>query len=142
MLGAGPGSLNVCPSQFFPAPSTALGRVGGWPCPWFTGEDLMLEVPWATYRGGRTGLLPPGQCPLSPSGADDMQTRGQGVPLVNGGLFQIIDTYSAKGQVTPGAASRELPAVCPPVLLLCPPCVRSQINPEALGHGSGSSSVV
>lgn len=49
MLGAGPGSL-----MFFPAPATALGRVGGWPCPWLTDEDLVPEVPWPTCRGGRT----------------------------------------------------------------------------------------
>lgn len=49
MLGAGPGSL-----MFFPAPATALGRVGGRPCPWLTDEDLVPEVPWPTCRGGRT----------------------------------------------------------------------------------------
>lgn len=38
--------------------------------------------------------------------------------------------------MTPRAASRELPAVGPTVLSLHPLLVQSQINPEALRHGS------
>lgn len=102
----------LAPSAFaatvLPVPPTALG---GWPCSCFTGEDLVLKVTCPTHREGKMPAFHLWAGASSIWGRWCIDKR-PGVPLANGRLC----SYSAKGRVTPRAASRELPTACPPGL--------------------------
>lgn len=116
-------------SQFFPVPTTALGRAGGWPYSYFPVEDLML-----TDTQRRENWL------LSPSGLRDVRMRGWGChPPIAGYALPNNRYLLSKGRVTPGAALRELPGLCPLVPSLHRPFVLSQTHPDASGPGVAGS---